>query len=168
MYIIRELLKRKLALLGLLLIAVIVLAAIFAPWLAPYSPEDQLADGLTDIGEPLAPNSHFWLGTDLLGRDLLSRLIYGARASLIIGILANGIAIAIGALIGVTAGFTRGWFGATLMRFTDLMMAFPSLLLAIVLAAIFKPSLWIVVIVISMVNWVQIARVLYTETTSLS
>lgn len=168
MYIIRELLKRKLALLGLLIIAVIVLAALFAPWLAPYSPEDQLADGLTDIGEPLAPSSHFWLGTDLLGRDLLSRLIYGARASLIIGILANGIAIAIGALIGVTAGFLRGWFGATLMRFTDLMMAFPSLLLAIVLAAIFRPSLWIVVIVISMVNWVQIARVLYTETTSLA
>src|SRR6185369_50659 len=155
MYIIKELLKRKLALFGLLIITAIVLAAVFAPWLAPFSPEDQLADGLTDIGEPLAPSSHFLLGTDLLGRDMLSRLIYGARASLIIGIVANGIAIAIGALIGISAGFLRGWFGAILMRFTDLMMAFPSLLLAIVLAAIFRPSLWIVVIVISMVNWVQ-------------
>ncbi len=168
MFIVRELLKRKLALLGLLIISIIVLAAIFAPWISPYAPEDQLPNGLTDIGEPLAPNSQFLLGTDLLGRDLLSRLIYGARASLIIGLLANGIAIAIGAVIGVTAGFIRGWFGSVLMRFTDLMMAFPSLLLAIVLAAIFRPSLWIVVIVISMVNWVQIARVLYTETTSLS
>ncbi len=168
MRVLRELFRRKLALLGLLIIFAIVLAAIFAPLIAPYSPEDQLPDGLTDIGEPLAPSSQFLLGTDLLGRDLLSRLIYGARASLVIGILANGIAITIGAMIGVTAGFIRGWFGAALMRFTDLMMAFPSLLLAIVLAAIFRPSLWIVVIVISMVNWVQIARVLYTETTSLA
>jgi peptide/nickel transport system permease protein len=168
MYVLKELLKRKLALFGLVVILLIVLAAIFAPLLAPFAPDNQLANGLTDIGEPLPPNSEFLLGTDLLGRDLLSRLIYGARASLIIGLLANGIAIAIGALIGVTAGFVRGWLGTALMRFTDLMMAFPSLLLAIVLAAIFRPSLWIVVIVISMVNWVQIARVLYTETTSLS
>ncbi|HEX9448507.1 MAG TPA: ABC transporter permease, partial [Dongiaceae bacterium] len=117
MYILKELLKCKLALLGLLIIAVIVLAAIFAPWLAPFLPEDQMPDGLTDIGEPLAPNGQFWLGTDLLGRDLLSRLIFGARASLIIGILANAIAVAIGAIIGVTAGFVRGWFGGILMRF---------------------------------------------------
>ncbi|MDY0885702.1 ABC transporter permease [Dongia soli] len=168
MYVLKELLKRKLALFGLVVISLIVLAAIFAPLIAPFAPDNQLPNGLTDIGEPLPPNSEFLLGTDLLGRDLLSRLIYGARASLIIGLLANGIAIAIGALIGVTAGFLRGWLGTVLMRFTDLMMAFPSLLLAIVLAAIFRPSLWIVVIVISMVNWVQIARVLYTETTSLS
>ncbi|TXH33632.1 MAG: ABC transporter permease [Rhodospirillaceae bacterium] len=168
MYVLKELLRRKLAMFGLVVILLIVLAAIFAPLLAPFAPDNQLANGLTDIGEPLPPNSEFLLGTDLLGRDLLSRLIYGARASLIIGLLANGIAIAIGALIGVTAGFVRGWLGTALMRFTDLMMAFPSLLLAIVLAAIFRPSLWIVVIVISMVNWVQIARVLYTETTSLS
>jgi peptide/nickel transport system permease protein len=168
MYVLKELLRRKLALFGLVVILLIVLAAIFAPLIAPFAPDNQLANGLTDIGEPLPPNSEFLLGTDLLGRDLLSRLIYGARASLIIGLLANGIAIAIGALIGVTAGFVRGWLGTALMRFTDLMMAFPSLLLAIVLAAIFRPSLWIVVIVISMVNWVQIARVLYTETTSLS
>jgi peptide/nickel transport system permease protein len=168
MYILKELLKRKLALLGLLIITVIVLAAVFAPWVAPYSPEDQMSNGLTDIGEPLAPNSQFWLGTDLLGRDLLSRLIFGARTSLIIGLLANGIAILIGAMVGVTAGFLRGWIGGILMRFTDLMMAFPSLILGIVLAALIGPSLWNVTIVIALVNWVQIARVLYTETTSLA
>jgi peptide/nickel transport system permease protein len=168
MYILKELLKRKLALLGLLIVTVVVLAAIFAPWVAPYSPEDQMSNGLTDIGEPLAPNSQFWLGTDLLGRDLLSRLIFGARTSLIIGLLANGIAILIGAMVGVTAGFLRGWIGGILMRFTDLMMAFPSLILGIVLAALIGPSLWNVTIVIALVNWVQIARVLYTETTSLA
>jgi len=168
MYILKELMKRKLALLGLLIVTVIVLAAIFAPWVAPYSPEDQMSNGLTDIGEPLAPNSQFWLGTDLLGRDLLSRLIFGARTSLIIGLLANGIAILIGAMVGVTAGFLRGWIGGILMRFTDLMMAFPSLILGIVLAALIGPSLWNVTIVIALVNWVQIARVLYTETTSLA
>lgn len=168
MYIIKELLKRKLALLGVAIIAVIVMAALFAPWVAPYAPEAQMPDGLTDIGEPLAPNNQFWLGTDLLGRDLLSRLIYGARTSLVIGLLANGIAIFIGALVGVTAGFLRGWIGAVLMRFTDLMTAFPSLILGIVLAALIGPSLWNVTIVIALVNWVQISRVLYTETTSLA
>jgi peptide/nickel transport system permease protein len=82
--------------------------------------------------------------------------------------VANGIAVLIGSTVGICAGYFRGWVETVLMRFTDLMMAFPALLLAIVLAAIFKPSLWIVAMVIAMVNWVQIARVLYTETRSLS
>ena len=82
--------------------------------------------------------------------------------------VANGAALIIGTLIGVTAGFFRGWIGAVLMRFTDLMMAFPALLLAICLAAIFTPSLWIVAMVIALVNWVQTARVIFTETTALS
>jgi peptide/nickel transport system permease protein len=146
----------------------VVAAALAAPILAPYSPNEQLFDGLTLEGAPLPPNSVFLLGTDLLGRDLLSRLLYGAQTSLVIGVVANGIAVAIGAMVGVTAGFFGGFIGSALMRFTDLMMAFPALLLAIVLAAIFEPSLWIVVLVIAMVNWVQIARVIFTETRSLS
>ena len=77
-------------------------------------------------------------------------------------------ALLLGTLVGVTAGYARGWLGSLLMRFTDLMMAFPALLLAICLAAILHPSLWIVALVIALVNWVQVARVLYTETTSLS
>ena len=83
-----------------------------------------------------------------------------------IGVVANSLALLIGTLVGITAGFFRGWIGAALMRFTDLMMAFPALLLAICLAAIFKPSLWIVALVIALVNWVQTARVIYTETTT--
>lgn len=166
--ILRAVLQRKLAVLGLVIIAVFALAAIFAPWIAPYPYEQQFFEGLTLEGAPLPPNAQFWLGTDLLGRDLLSRLIYGARATLIVGIVANGIAIAIGTLIGVTAGYLRGWAGGWLMRFTDLMMAFPALLLAILLASMFQPSLWIVVMVIALVSWVQIARVVYAETISLS
>jgi len=163
-----RLLRRPLALFGLAVIAVVVAAAAAAPLIAPFSPDDQLFDGLTLEGAPLPPGGHFLLGTDLLGRDLLSRLLYGARTSMIVGIVANGIAVAIGAMIGVTAGFFGGLVGSVLMRFTDLMTAFPALLLAIVLAALFHPSLWIVALVIAMVNWVQLARVVYTETRSLA
>ena len=163
-----RLMRRKLALIGLAIILIVTLGAVFAPWIAPYSPDEQLFDGLTIEGAPLAPNGSFLFGTDLLGRDLLSRILYGARTSLVIGVVANGAALVIGTLIGVTAGFFRGWIGAVLMRFTDLMMAFPALLLAICLAAIFTPSLWIVAMVIALVNWVQTARVIFTETTALS
>lgn len=158
----------RIALFGLVLIAVIVGAALFAPWLAPYPPNEQFFEGLTLEGAPLPPNAEFWLGTDQLGRDLLSRLIYGARTSLVVGVLANGVAVLLGTVLGVTAGYARGVVGSVIMRFTDLMMAFPALLLAIALAAIFQPSLLIVALVIAMVNWVQIARVVYTETTALA
>lgn len=164
----RRLLQRKLAVLGLIIIFITVAGAIFAPWLTPYHPDEQLFDGLTLEGAPLPPSANFWLGTDLLGRDLATRILYGARTSLIIGIVANGAALLIGALVGVTAGYFRGWIGSALMRFTDLMMAFPALLLAICLAAILQPSLWIVALVIALVNWVQTARVIYTETSSLA
>lgn len=166
--VLRRLAGRKLALLGFALIALVVAAAALAPWIAPYAPEEQLFDGLTLEGAPLPPDGRFIMGTDLLGRDLFSRMLYGAQTSLIIGVVANGMALVIGTLVGITAGFFRGWIGAALMRFTDLMMAFPALLLAICLAAIFKPSLWIVALVIALVNWVQAARVIYTETTSLA
>ncbi len=160
--------RRKLALFGMAIVVLMVGSAILAPWIAPYDPFEQHFEGLSLYGEPLPPGGDFLLGTDLLGRDLLSRLLYGARTSLIIGVVANGIALVIGTLIGLVAGFFRGWIGSVLMRFTDLMMAFPALLLAICLAAIFQPSLWIVAFVIAMVNWVQTARVIYTETTALT
>lgn len=164
----RGLVRRPALLAGLLVIAVVVIAALFAPWLAPYSPDEQLFDGLSLEGAPLPPSHQFWLGTDTLGRDLLSRLIFGARTSLIIGLVANGTAVMIGLAVGVLAGYFAGLPGGILMRFTDLMTAFPALLLAIVLAALLRPSLWIVAMVIAMVNWVQVARITYTETRSLS
>jgi peptide/nickel transport system permease protein len=166
--VLARLLKRPLALLGIAIIAVTVLAATLAPWIAPYAPNEQFFDGLTLDGAPLGPGAKFLFGTDLLGRDLLSRVMYGAQTSLIIGVIANGIAVFIGTAVGVIAGYFRGVIGAILMRFTDLMMAFPALLLAIVLASTFRPSLWIVALVIAMVNWVQVARVIFTETRSLA
>ncbi len=164
----RRLLQRKMALFGLALVVLIVGAAILAPLIAPFDPFEQHFDGLSLYGEPLPPDATYLLGTDLLGRDLLSRLLYGARTSLIIGVMANGIALIIGTVIGITAGYFQGWLGSVLMRFTDLMMAFPALLLAICLAAIFQPSIWIVAFVIALVNWVQTARVIYTETSALA
>jgi peptide/nickel transport system permease protein len=164
----RRLVGRRLAMLGLLIVATVVAGAVLAPWLTGYDPNEQMFDGLTIEGSPLPPSGQFWLGTDLLGRDLLTRILYGARTSLVIGIVANGVALLIGTLVGVTAGYFRGWVGSALMRFTDLMMAFPALLLAICLAAVFQPSLWIVAMVIALVNWVQTARVIYTETSSLA
>ncbi|MGA1560549.1 MAG: ABC transporter permease, partial [bacterium] len=166
--ILGQLFNRPSAVFGIAVILLMLFAAAFAPWLMPHDPFEQSFDGLTLMGEPLPPGGEFPLGTDLLGRDLASRLILGTRTSLIIGILANGIAVVMGAFVGVIAGYFGGWLGMVLMRFTDLMMAFPALLLAIVLAAIFKPSLLIVALVIAMVNWVQMARVVYTEARSLA
>jgi len=154
--------------LSLLIVGILVLFAAGAYWIAPFSPEETFFDGLTLEGAPTPPGNKYWFGTDLLGRDLFSRVVWGAQTSLVIGVAANGAAVLIGSAVGITAGYLRGWFGGLLMRFTDLMMCFPALLLAIVLAAIFSPSLWIVALVIALVNWVQIARITYTQTVSLS
>lgn len=164
----KRFLANKAALFGLIVIVLFVLTAVFAPWFAPYDPAEQFFDGLTLSGMPLPPNERFLLGTDLLGRDLFSRIVYGARVSLVIGVVANGIALLIGSLLGTLAGFFKGWVGTVIMRFTDLMMAFPALLLAIALAAILRPSMWIVALVIALVNWVQIARVVYSQVLALS
>lgn len=163
-----QLLSRPSVVISMVVICAIVCLAVGAHLFAPYDPTEQFFEGLTLEGAPLPPNETFWLGTDLLGRDLLSRIIYGSQTSLLIGLVANGIAIIIGTAVGVTAAYFKGWVGMVLMRFTDLMMAFPALLLAIALAAIFTPSLWIVAMVIAMVNWVQIARVVYSETLAIS
>lgn len=163
-----ELARRPSTCLALLVIAAVVFAAILTPWLAPFSPDAQPFDGLSIEGAPLPPGPVYWLGTDTLGRDLLSRLLYGARTSLVIGLVANGVAVLIGMIVGVVAGYLGGLVGNIVMRFTDLMMAFPALLLAIVLAALLRPSLWIVAMVIALVNWVQVARIVFTETRALA
>ncbi len=160
--------RDRLAVFSLGVIALFVSAAILASAFAPYDPSAQFFDGLTLEGSPLPPSARFWFGTDTNGRDQFSRLLYGAQTSLLIGIVANGIAVIIGTGLGLVAGYVRGLLGAAIMRFTDLMMAFPPLLLAIALAAILKPGLNIVILVIALVNWVQIARVIYAETVALS
>ncbi len=160
--------KDPTALVGLGVIAAVVCAALLAPLIAPADPAFQHPDGLSADGRPVPPGGRFLLGTDLLGRDLLSRLLYGARVSLVVGVVANGAAVGIGTLLGVTAGYVGGWVGVLFMRFLDLMMAFPALVLAIALAAILRPSLWIVALVIGLVNWVWVGRVVYGQTLSLA
>lgn len=167
MHVLKQMIRQPTALFGLIVVTLVIGLAIAAPWIAPFSPDEQMFDGLSLEGAPLPPGGPYLLGTDTLGRDLFSRLLFGARTSLIIGLVANGIAVAIGLFVGIVAGYLRGLPGNILMRFTDLMMAFPALLLAIVLAALLKPSLWIVAMVIALVNWVQVARIVYTETRGL-
>lgn len=167
MRVLKAILRQPTALFGLVVVLIVISLAVAAPWIAPFNPDEQMFDGLSLEGAPLPPGGPYLLGTDTLGRDLFSRMLFGARTSLVIGLVANGIAVAIGLLIGILAGYMRGIVGNILMRFTDLMMAFPALLLAIVLAALLRPSLWIVAMVIALVNWVQVARIVYTETRGL-
>jgi len=164
----RKLLSDPWFLAALAVAIAVVVMALLAPLVAPYDPAQQFPEGITADGQPLPPGGKFVLGTDLLGRDLFSRIVWGARTSLIVGVLANGVALAIGTLIGLIAGYFHGWIGGLLMRFTDVMTAFPALLLAIALAAILKPSIWIVALVIALVSWVQVARVIYAQALALS
>lgn len=164
----RRMRRQRTATFGFMVILVVSGLAVLAPWVTPYDPAEQFLDGLTVEGRPLPPSARFWLGTDLLGRDLLSRLIHGARISLLIGVVANAAALSIGMLFGTVAGYFRGWVSTAFMRLTDMMMAFPALILAIALAAILRPSLWIVALVIAMVNWVWIARIIYSQVLSIS
>ncbi|WP_072571705.1 ABC transporter permease [Granulibacter bethesdensis] len=157
---------------GLILLGMIVLSAVFAPLLSPYPPGLQLPDGLDADGAPLPPCWRFPLGTDLLGRDVLSRLLWGGRDALLIGGVANTVAVMTGTLIGVCAamatGRVGGWIGAGLMRLTDLLASIPVLLLAVTVSAVLRPSIWVVMLVVALAGWAPVARVIYVETSGLS
>ena len=165
--------RDRAAMFGGALAALIVLAALFAPLLAPHDPAEQFRDGLTPQGEPIpstllaGQGGRFPLGTDANGRDLLSRILFGARVSLLVGVLANLMAVTLGTAVGSVAGFVGGLVETGLMRLTDVMMAFPTLLLAMTLVAILKPSLWIIILVIGVVYWTWIARVVYGQVVAL-
>jgi peptide/nickel transport system permease protein len=169
----RRLRRDRAAMFGAMLVIVIVLVAMLAPVLSPHDPTEQFRDGLTPDGQPMpstlltSGDARFPLGTDANGRDLLSRILYGARISLLVGVLANLMAVAIGTLIGSVAAYFGGWLETFLMRFTDMMMAFPTLLLAMTLVAILKPSIWIIILVIGAVYWTWIARVIYGQVLAL-
>ena len=160
-------------------VGLIISAAIFAPLIAPHDPNFQFrGEGLTKSGDPLGPSAKFPLGTDKLGRDELSRLLYGARTSLTVGIVANTLAVFIGVVVGTVAAYSRGrrmrlsagGRGASvpipletiLMRLTDVVLAFPALLVAIALVAIVGPSLGLVIVVIAAVLWTATARIMYS------
>ena len=143
---------------GGLILLVLVLVALLSPFLAPKDPMKAFSSGLTDEGMPIGPGKEFPLGTDTLGRDLLSRLLTGTRYTLLISVSANLLALLIGGLVGLLAGFRKGWLDGVLMRLTDVMMAFPILLLAMALVAVLPPSAATVIFVLSLVMWTGVAR----------
>ena len=140
-----------------------LLVALFAPWLAPFDPNLQFPDGTTLYGDPLPPGGRYLLGTDTLGRDTLSRLIYGSRISLQVGLIAIAIAASIGTTLGLIAGYFGGWVDQLIMRLTDMMMSFPDLLLIMAIVAIRGPSLPMIFIAIGLVTWTSFARIVRSQ-----
>jgi peptide/nickel transport system permease protein len=142
--------------------------ALLAPLLAPHDPLRILPEGLSRFGAPASPGPGFPLGADSRGRDVLSRLLFGARLSLTVSVGAVLIATLFGLAVGVTAGFFGGWVDGVLMRLTDAVMAFPAILLALALAAVLPGrNVLTLVLVIGFINWAAMARVYRSETLSL-
>lgn len=164
----RELVRNKAALIGLLILLGVAVAAVCAPLVSPYDP---LAQAITYRLKPLAwtdaAGQTYLLGTDHLGRDILSRLIFGARISLIIGLSAVAVAGTIGTLIGLVAGYGGGRVDDFCMRLTDTMLAMPFILLALAVIAVLGPSLRNIIFVLGITSWVSYARVVRAEVLSL-
>ncbi len=150
---------------GALMVALLAATAIGAPYLAPYDPAAAVANS---FGDPAPPSRAFPLGTDELGRDVLSRLIWGARISLEVGLAAMAVTLAIGVIVGLLAGFFGGLTDFVLMRLTDIMLSFPTLLLAMAFVTVLHPSLLTILLVIGLVSWTGVARVVRAETLSLA
>lgn len=153
----------KMALVGLVLIFLLILLAVFAGTLAPYDPIDDIFRGKRGV----APSIEHPFGFDHLGRDLLSRVIYGSRVALLVGLASTGVAVLLGVAIGAIAGYFGGWIDTILSRIVDTLMAFPVLALLIVLAAVIGPSLSTTVIVIGITGWARFARVVRADVMSL-
>jgi len=154
--------KNKLALSGGIVLLVLAVVAIAAPWVAPYDP---LAVNLTDA--LLGPSAAHPLGTDQLGRDVLSRLIYGTRISLVIGFIAVGIAVLVGTAVGAIAGYYGGWLDALLMRLVDTLLSIPTVFLLLAIIGIIGPSIQLIMVVIGLTSWMGVARLVRAELLSL-
>jgi peptide/nickel transport system permease protein len=160
--IIVSLKRNPVAFLALLIILFLFFLSIFAPFIAPYSPTE------IDVDNVLSPPSLTHpLGTDELGRDVLSRMIYGARVSLSVGFIAVGIAILIGTLIGSIAGYYGGRIDSILMRFVDIMLTFPTIFLILAIVIIVEQSIWTIMAVIGLTGWMDVARLVRAEFLSL-
>lgn len=159
-----RLVRRLPAWFGAVTLGAMILAACLAPWLWHGDPLLQLRDGLSELGNPLAPGGGHPFGTDEMGRDVLARWLFGARTSLGVGFLATFLAGLIGGSVGVLAGYFRGTADLILMRLTEVVMAFPTLLLAIGLAAVLPPSPWMVILTLGLVGWTAIARLVRAAT----
>src|SRR5512140_2019058 len=154
--------RSPLAAAGLILIAVLALLAVAAPLIAPADPLKQV---LSTRLKP--PSAAHWLGTDQLGRDVLSRMIYGARISLLIGTVVVGLAGSLGTFVGLVAGYSSGWLDEALMRLTDVFFAFPALILAMAISGALGPSLTNAMIAIAVVSWPTYARLVRAQVLSL-
>ena len=148
--------------LGLGIVLFMSLAALGAPWLAPYPPDAAHLDHVLE-----APSAEFWLGTDRLGRDVLSRLLYGGRVSLWVGFVAVGISVSIGTTLGLISGYFRRWVDELVMRMVDIMLCFPSFFLILAVIAFLEPSLTNIMIVIGLTSWMGVCRLVRAETLSL-
>lgn len=142
----------KVGMISLVIVCVMIVIALLAPVIAPYDP----VEIGTEFGSP--PSQAHILGTDLVGRDVLSRVLYGMRISLLVAFLATFIATSIGIVLGLVSGYFGGWIDMVIMRFTDMIMSFPYMLLILVASAIFEPGMWSIIIILGLVEWPGVAR----------
>jgi len=156
--------KNRLALAGLAVMLLLYLVTLVTPLIAPYDPAEQ---GNIILSRYLAPSLQHLMGTDKFGRDIFSRVLYGARISLSIGFIAVGISITLGTLIGALSGYFGGIVDGILMRLTDMMLSFPRLVLLIVVIALFDSSIYLVVIILGLTGWMGTARLVRGEVLSL-
>ncbi|MEU4396489.1 ABC transporter permease [Kribbella sp. NPDC023855] len=142
------------------IIGLYLLVAVFGPMLIDYDPvRTPLEDRLLSPGSQTSTGGTALLGTDALGRDILAQIVYGARTSVVIGLATVAVCVVIGLLVGFAAGYYRGVADSVLSRLVDILQAFPGILLAIVIAGVFTPSLWVIVLALSVTGWISFARV---------
>ena len=153
--------RHHLAAVSLVILVILGGAALLAPVIAPYDP-DAIVGSFSG-----APNLQFWLGTDQIGRDVFSRLLFAMRISLLVGVMATLISTVIGVVLGLIAGYFGGVADMIIMRFTDMVMSFPYILLVLVAASIFKPGLWNIILILGFVDWPGIARLVRGNVLSL-
>lgn len=158
----RQTLRNPLALWGFVIIASVLALALFAPLIAPYDP-----DAINVKAILLEPSAAHWMGTDALGRDVFSRMLFGARISLLVGFVAVGIAMLIGVVLGAIAGFYRGWVDVVIMRAVDVMLSIPTFFLILAVIAFLTPSIWNIMIVIGLTSWMGVTRLVRAEFLSL-
>ncbi len=161
--LLKKALSNPLAMAGFIIIVSIFILAILAPWIAPYDP-----DAINVKAILISPSGQHWMGTDGLGRDVLSRMLYGGRISLLVGLVAVGISTAIGILLGALAGYYRGWVDTFIMRLVDVMLSIPSFFLILAVIAFLTPSIINIMIVIGLTSWMGVTRLVRAEFLSLS
>lgn len=152
----------RFALAGLWVIALLFLLSFAASFITPYDP-----DAIDAWHVLLPPSAEHWFGTDELGRDVLTRVIFGARVSLKVGFVAVGIAVAVGTVVGLFAGFYGGWVDSVLMRIVDIMLCFPTFFLILAVIAMLEPSIWYIMVIIGLTGWMGVARLVRAEVLSL-